>query len=423
MRLALSAMAAASGLLLLALAFYGQPAAYIQQARTQWDMLMDYPLPQQQQGDTPTPSGPMDETSGAGETADAQRVVRLQEEVTRLEAELAARQANLQQPIGLPSPSDQGLQPQASKTAPTVVGATRMSAATQQPNISEAPPSLFPPSIPTRPEGPALSPSAISSAPLEVVTPGSSTATGSSAAGPSKSREAEASNQRTDSTQAGSRPSRSAAAARTTTGSDRRDSSDNPSPRSDPTRSDIPKADPTRSTSTKQVTQKAIPAPPPLPQTPQQPSSTKQQAADESEAVLARLRQNAQGAPPVQLTERSASSEPRLRSGTSTTVSRLNAAQAALGSGRVEEARRLLQEAQLQLVFRPMDTADEEPATSGHSAADVARALEALSASDMPSSRRYIDAAVDDLSGSTIAPRLQDASRHNPGYAPAYPPR
>ena len=431
MRFAISAMAAASGLLLLALAFYGQPAVYLQQARAQWDMLMDYPLPQRQHGDTLDYAGSMDGPSVAGETADAQRAARLQEEVTRLEAELAARQANLQQPIGRPSPPDRGLQTQTSeplKTAPNVSGTTGISAAAALPNITEASPSLLPPQAPTRPEAAALSPGAISSSPLEVVTPGSSTALGSLAAGPSKSRQAEAAGQRTDFSQAGSRPSRSAAAARATTGADRRPSSDNPTPRSDVPRSDTPgfdalKADPNRSTPAKQVIQKAIPAPPPLRQTPQQPLSSQQQVVDESETVLARLRQNAQSAPPVELAERSTPSEPRPQSAASATLSRLNAAQAALGGGRVEEARRLLQEAQLQLVFRPVEPADEGPAASGHSAADVARALEAISSNDISSSRRYIDAAVNDLSGNTTAPRLQDANRHNPGYAPAYPPR
>ena len=44
MRFAVSAVAAGSGLFLLALAFYGQPAVYLQEARDQWDQLMDRPV-------------------------------------------------------------------------------------------------------------------------------------------------------------------------------------------------------------------------------------------------------------------------------------------------------------------------------------------------------------------------------------------
>ena len=43
-RFAISAVAAGSGLFLLALAFYGQPAVYLQEARDQWDQLMDRPV-------------------------------------------------------------------------------------------------------------------------------------------------------------------------------------------------------------------------------------------------------------------------------------------------------------------------------------------------------------------------------------------
>jgi hypothetical protein len=43
-RFAIPAVAAVSGLFLLTLAFYGQPAVYLQQARDQWDELMDRPI-------------------------------------------------------------------------------------------------------------------------------------------------------------------------------------------------------------------------------------------------------------------------------------------------------------------------------------------------------------------------------------------
>jgi hypothetical protein len=78
MRFAISAVAAMSGLVLLGLAFYGQPAVYLRQAGEQWDALMDRPPGDQR----------VDEGDGDGE-----RAARLQAEVARLEAELAARQA------------------------------------------------------------------------------------------------------------------------------------------------------------------------------------------------------------------------------------------------------------------------------------------------------------------------------------------
>src|SRR5450432_2151952 len=79
MRFAISAVAAGSGLVLLGLAFYGQPAVYLRQAGEQWDALMDRPV--------------ADQRAEADAEADSERAARLQGEVARLEAELAARQA------------------------------------------------------------------------------------------------------------------------------------------------------------------------------------------------------------------------------------------------------------------------------------------------------------------------------------------
>src|SRR5690349_19963668 len=46
LRFALSAVAAATGLALLGLAMFGQPYAYLRQAREQWDSLMDLAPPE-----------------------------------------------------------------------------------------------------------------------------------------------------------------------------------------------------------------------------------------------------------------------------------------------------------------------------------------------------------------------------------------
>ena len=77
MRFAVSTVAAVSGLALLGLAFYGQPAVYLRKAQDEWDALMDHPVA----------DWPQDQASD-----DADRAARLQLEVARLESELAAQQ-------------------------------------------------------------------------------------------------------------------------------------------------------------------------------------------------------------------------------------------------------------------------------------------------------------------------------------------
>jgi hypothetical protein len=101
----------------------------------------------------------------------------------------------------------------------------------------------------------------------------------------------------------------------------------------------------------------------------------------------------------------------------------LSAARSALADGQIESARRLLQEAQLQLVFRPDDVTGGDAPAAGKGAADVAHALDALSANDVPLSRRYLDIAVADLSGAQTNAPIQESDRRPSGYAPAYPPR
>jgi hypothetical protein len=83
----------------------------------------------------------------------------------------------------------------------------------------------------------------------------------------------------------------------------------------------------------------------------------------------------------------------------------------------------MLQQIQLQLVFGPIDAPGEAPQVSARGAADIAHALDALSANDVALSRRYIDAATGDLAGNPTNPPIQESSRRVSGYAPAYPPR
>jgi hypothetical protein len=139
------------------------------------------------------------------------------------------------------------------------------------------------------------------------------------------------------------------------------------------------------------------------------------QEAEDAQSVLARLRQVSPGSPPADMPPAARADSPSLR--------RLIAARSALAAGKVEETRRLLQEAQLQLVFRPAGASEDDPASAGRAAADVARALEALSGNDPGQGRSAIDRAVNDMSGRAMTTPDREASSQGTGYAPAYPVR
>jgi hypothetical protein len=197
-------------------------------------------------------------------------------------------------------------------------------------------------------------------------------------------------------------------------------------------KTDLPKSEPPRPRPeppkpARLAALKPVPVPPPVPQ----PSPVNQEP-DDAQSVLARLRQLAPGGPapapqavaatptvpatpPIEARPRAPAQPASLPA--------LNAARAALAGGKVEDARRLLQQTQLQLVFRPVNAAGEDSPLAARGAADVARALDALGANDATLSRRYIDSAVADLSGTGAAPPSQDAPVRTTGYAPAYPPR
>lgn len=196
--------------------------------------------------------------------------------------------------------------------------------------------------------------------------------------------------------------------------------------RADVTKSEYPrtelgKAEGVKSDPSKVMAQRfAVAKPAPLPQSPPR------QDVDDTQSVLARLRQI--GPAPVQQSDSPTATEPRqpeprFSQGSSPSLPKLNAARVALASGRIDEARRLLQEAQLQLVFRPINISGDEQPLAGKGAADVAHALEALSANNISLSRRYIDIAADDLSGGGMNAPAQVSDLRATGYAPAYPPR
>lgn len=167
----------------------------------------------------------------------------------------------------------------------------------------------------------------------------------------------------------------------------------------------------------------AAPAPPIL--TPAEPA---RRLPDDADLVIARLRQSTRGAPPLQEAGDFPPPEARPQQiqppPPLPAMPQLNAARNALAAGRIEDARRQLQLAQLHLVFRTQAEIGTLPPTATRASSDVAGALEALSANDPALSRRYIDVALGDLSGTEMPPPQRVFSSALPsGYAPAYPPR
>jgi hypothetical protein len=192
-------------------------------------------------------------------------------------------------------------------------------------------------------------------------------------------------------------------------------------PKSEPLKVTLLKPEPPKPAPPKVAALKPVPIPPPVVAQ----SSPSREETDDAQSVLARLRQLAPGPGPASATRVDVTPpiDPKSRPVQPVSLPGLAAARAALANGKVEDARRLLQQAQLQLVFRPVSAAGDDSPAAGKGAADVARALDALSANDVPLSRRYIDIAVNDLAGTGTNPPGQDTPVRTSGYAPAYPPR
>jgi hypothetical protein len=116
---------------------------------------------------------------------------------------------------------------------------------------------------------------------------------------------------------------------------------------------------------------------------------------DAREAVLSRLRHEAPSRSDRVVSPRPdkvqvVPDQPRVTS----PRQRLMDARTALVAGRTDDARHLLEEAQVQLVFRPVSPSQDTPVTSSVAAGQVAEALSMLGAGDVLHAIRYINLAV-----------------------------
>jgi hypothetical protein len=399
MRFAISAVAAMSGLVLLGLAFYGQPAVYLRQAGEQWDALMDRPPGDQR----------VDEGDGDGE-----RAARLQAEVARLEAELAARQAPQRQADAssrgfgtptmiipeqrdAPAESARGTSEQARNEQARTEQAKAEQARTEQARTEQAKAEQ---AEQARTEQAKAEQARVEQAKAEQAR------VEQAKAQQARVEQAKAEQARTEQAKAEQARAEQARVEKGRADQARAEQAK----AQQAARTEQAKAEPANPPKAA-VVQRPLPAPPPPPS-----SSPPRQEADDAQSVLARLRQSSPG----QRGDTTATAETRPAPVASPSLPRLNAARSALASGRIEDARRLLQEAQLQLVFGP---AGDNVPSAGRGAADVARALDALSANDIPLGRRFVDIAMGDLSGNPTNLTAQEAGRRASGYAPAYPPR
>ena len=82
---------------------------------------------------------------------------------------------------------------------------------------------------------------------------------------------------------------------------------------------------------------------------------------------------------------------------------RLAKARGAIAAGRIAEAQQLLEEAQLQLVFRPLTPAGGDPSTASRSAGQVAGALTMLGSGYPGRAVQFIDQALGESGGAPVA--------------------
>ena len=137
---------------------------------------------------------------------------------------------------------------------------------------------------------------------------------------------------------------------------------------------------------------------------------------DAREAVLARLRREAPSRSDRAVSPRAdkvqvAPDQPRVTS----PRQRLMDARTALVAGRTDDARHLLEEAQVQLVFRPVSPSQDSSVTGSVAAGKVAEALSMLGAGDVLHAIRYINLAVMQADqGPTVATAAPPPPTGNP---------
>jgi hypothetical protein len=469
-RFAISAVAAVSGLFLLALAFYGQPAVYLREARDQWDELMDRPVAH-------APAVAYDNSE--------ERAVQARHDAALPNEDLAEGQETAQPrapEVALSAPPAPAPGPRVASPLPEVVPLPTGSTP-QLPDASASPPPQPEASRPT-PPAPAVG-AEPPPAPPGIKVPQQGEAGIEPATAPPEPAEpnplklGQAGSEQTKSPPASEQlksepPKPEAGRSQQTKAQQVRPEPPKPEPsKSAQMKTEPPKPEPSKSEQARPEPAKPEPKPsvanksllaqklpsalPPPPQPPvQQPSSQPssqsplqqppsqppiqlqalsrlppppqqqspvRQDGDDTQSVLARLRQLSPPTATAPQADISPAPDARPRQTSSSPLPRLNSARGALASGQIEDARRLLQQVQLQLVFGPVDGPVEAPQAAAKGAIDVARALDALSANDVSLSRRYIDVAVGDLSGTPTNPPIQQTDKRLSGYAPAYPPR
>ena len=170
----------------------------------------------------------------------------------------------------------------------------------------------------------------------------------------------------------------------------------------------------------------ATPAPKPT-------SAAKPSAPDDREQVIQRLRREANNKPstapqppratqlPNEATVQPAAPPPQPAGQPAgpPPQERLLEARNAAAAGRLDEARHLLQQAQVQLVLRPVSPWQNAPAGGSVAAGQVAEALSMLDAGDLPHAIQYINLAVAQAGW----PREITASSVSPPGQGAYYPR
>jgi Skp family chaperone for outer membrane proteins len=150
---------------------------------------------------------------------------------------------------------------------------------------------------------------------------------------------------------------------------------------------------------------------PPSPKLPAPSGTTAQAGLGLPDAVLDRLRREYRSGSPAEQEQSAYRPAPPVAQPTAGAQEWLSDARAALATGRTDVARRLLENAQVQLVFRPVGPSDEASATSSVAAGQVAEALSMLGAGDVPHAIQYIDLAM--ARGDRVANEVQSVQHAN----------